>query len=82
MMYRFQNQNAAPHLSDGKYVTLGRSDGITYLQSCQGLSFHSVPDFQVVDAQYAKHNTKIDAPSIWDMIVNWKGPVVGYQPDC
>lgn len=82
MLYRFQTQASAAHLPDGRYVTLGRADGITYLQSCKDLTFHSVPDFQLVDARYAKHSEKIDSPSVWVMITHLRGPVPGYQPDC
>jgi hypothetical protein len=79
--YRFQAQ-AQTHLSDGRYVALGRADGVTYLQSCQDKSVHAVPDSQIVDAQFDEQATSLVQPSGWEIVTEGKAPVLGYRPDC
>jgi hypothetical protein len=80
-VYQFQAQ-AGTQLPAGRYVSLGHADGVAYLQSCGDLSFHAVPDIQIVDARFAERSSTLAQPSVLKMFLQRKGPVLGYRPDC
>ncbi len=47
-VYQFASTSG---LSDGKYVLIGESDGITYIDSCQGTGVIGISDLQIVSVR-------------------------------
>jgi len=76
--YEFTTESG---MIDGKYVRLGESDGLVYLDACGGQGIVGVNQAVIVKVRPG-NASPADNPTLFDVIVRGRSPVIGYKRRC
>jgi len=70
------------NLPAGRYVHFGESDGQLLLEECATRQFIAVGASSVAHIDEASFRAIPDSPSLWDVVVHQRVPVIGYRTEC